>query len=169
MSNIFAEADTNRNRGQGDMALPDNYSQPIDVQYQERASTDILQRSRNLGNGPTAASSRSLRKPSKKRYGCSICTRNYSQKRGVTRHFRDVHEDSFCPHCKFRWHRHHQLKEHLEEQHPDILHRRTLRETTMCRRMATAIKKKTAKRDNRLSLTLLDTIDGGGVNTRRGH
>jgi hypothetical protein len=124
------------------MTLPDNYSQPIDVQYQERASTDILQRSRNLENGPTAASSRLPRKPSEERFRCSICPRNYSQERLVTRHFRDVHEVSFCPHCKFKWHRSHRLREHLEEQHPDIDHRATLTEITRRRYRATTIKRR---------------------------
>ncbi|KAF8496817.1 hypothetical protein F5888DRAFT_366972 [Russula emetica] len=161
-SNIFAKADTNRNWRQGGMSmnvpldhslqytethatsdflvpstLPDNYSLPTVVQYQERASTEILQQSQNSGAGPTATSSRSPRKP---RHRCSICRLDFAQKRGVTRHYRDVHEVSLCLHCSgFKWHRRHQLKEHLQEQHPDIHVPAALAEATRYRRRATII------------------------------
>ncbi|KAF8496818.1 hypothetical protein F5888DRAFT_367273 [Russula emetica] len=166
--NIFAETDTNRNRRRGGMSmnapldhslqypeihatsdfsilstLLDNYSLPAVAQYQERASTEILQQSQNLGAGPTAASSRSPRKPSEGRYGCSICGLHFAQKRGVTRHYRDVHEleVSLCLHCSgFEWRRRHQLKEHLKEQHPDIHLLAALAEATRYRRRATIIR-----------------------------
>jgi hypothetical protein len=129
--------------------LPDNYCVPTAVHYQERASTKISQRSQNLRKCPSAASARSpLRpdegreaSPSQDRYWCSICGRDFAQKRGVTRHHRDVHEVSPCLHCRdFEWKRRHQLKEHLEEQHPDIHLSAALAEATRCRRTATIIK-----------------------------
>jgi hypothetical protein len=52
-----------------------------------------------------------------------------------------VHEVSLCLHCSgFEWHRRHQLKEHLEEQHPDIHVPAALAEATRYRRRATMIK-----------------------------
>ena len=164
--NIIAEADTNRNLRQGGMStnslldhgrqyteirttpdfsapstLPDNYTPPIVVPYQERASTEIPEQSQNLGNGPTAASSSLPLKPIEDRYRCSICGLDFSQKRGVTRHHRDVHEVSLCLHCSgFEWHRRHQLKDHLEEQHPDVHVPAALAEATRYRRRATMSK-----------------------------
>jgi hypothetical protein len=90
-----------------------------------------------------AASSRSPLKPSEDRYRCSICGSDFAQKRGVTRHHRDVHEVSLCLHCSgFEWHRRHQLKEHLEEQHPDVHVPAALAEATRYRRRATMIKRR---------------------------
>jgi hypothetical protein len=147
--NNFAEADTNRNRPQGGMSMntplehsdsllyteihttsasdvsalpvgvPDNYCLPTVVQDQERVSTEMPRRSPNLAKGPTAASSRSRSKPVKPRR-CHICRKDFSQTQGVARHIRDVHEVWFCPRCGFEWHRSHQLRKHLEEQHPDV-------------------------------------------------
>jgi hypothetical protein len=134
-SNIFAEADTNRNWRQGGMSI----NAPLD---QNPQYTEILQQSQNLGNGPTAASSSSPLKPGEIRYRCSICGLDFKQKRGVTRHHRDVHEVSLCFHCSgFEWHRRHELKNHLEEQHPDIHVPAALAEATRYRRRATMIKK----------------------------
>jgi hypothetical protein len=102
-----------------------------------------FQQSQNSGNGPMAASSRSPLKPSEDRYRCSICGSDFAQKRGVTRHHRDVHEVSLCLHCSgFEWHRRHQLKEHLEEQHPDVHVPAALAEATRYRRRATMIKRR---------------------------
>lgn len=88
-----------------------------------------------------AVSSRSPLKPSEDRYRCSICNLYFAQKRGVTRHYRDVHEVSLCLYCSdFEWHRRHKLKEHLEEQHPDIHVPTALVEATRYRRKATMMK-----------------------------
>ncbi len=132
-------------------SLPDNYCVPTAVHYQERASIKISQRSQNLGKCPSAASSRSpLRpdegreaSPGRDRYWCSICGRDFAQKRGVTRHHRDVHEVSSCLHCSdFEWHRRPELKEHIEEQHPDIHVSAALAEATRRRRIYTIIQKR---------------------------
>ena len=128
--------------------LPDDYHLPTVVQYgQERASTEILKhwKYQNLGNGPMAASSRLPQKreapPSQDRFWCNICGRDFAQKQGVNRHQRDAHEVSPCLHCcGFEWHRRHQLKEHLEEQHPDIHLPAALAEVTRRRRRDTMIK-----------------------------
>jgi hypothetical protein len=124
--------------------LLDNYSPPTVVQYREGASTEIPQQFQNSGGGPTTASSRSTRKHKKKRYRCSICELDFAQRRGVTRHYRDVHEDSLCLHCKgFVWHRRHQLRVHLEERHPDIHLPAALAEATRRRRRATMTRNRT--------------------------
>ena len=92
-------------------------------------------------------SSRSSRRPGGRRgarqgrYWCSICRLNYKQKQGLTRHHRDVHEVSLCMYCSdFEWHRRHQLKKHLEEQHTNVDISAALSETTKSRRTATKIK-----------------------------
>lgn len=133
-------------------ALPDNFSPPTVVQYQEKASTEISQQSQrqDLKKGRTAASSRSFSKPVKApptrkrredRPRCSICGLDYKQKSGVTRHHRDVHEVSLCLLCNgFEWHRRHRLREHLEEEHPDVHVPAALAEATRYRRRATMIK-----------------------------
>ena len=116
---------------------------PTVAPYQERTSTEIqvLQQSQNVGNGPTAGPSRSPLKPSEDRYKCRICELDYKQKQGLTRHCRDVHEVSLCLLCSgFEWHRHHELKEHLEGQHPDIHVPAALAEATRYRRRATMLK-----------------------------
>jgi hypothetical protein len=166
--NNFAEADTNRNRPQGGMSMntplehsnsllyteihtasasdvsalpigvPDNYCLPTVVQDQERGSTETPRRSPNLGKGPTAASSRSHSKPVKHR--CHICRKGFSQTQGVARHIRDVHEVWFCPRCGCEWHRSHQLRKHLEEQHPDVPLDAALTETKNYRRWDTITK-----------------------------
>ena len=130
--------------------LPNNYSLPPVVQYQERALTEILQKSQrqDLREDRTAASSRSFLKPVKApserreyRRRCSICGLGYAQKSGVTRHHRDVHEVNSCLHCSgFEWHRRHQLRVHLEEQHPDVHVPAALAEATRHRRRATMFK-----------------------------
>lgn len=161
--NIVAEADINRNLRQGSMsmntldhgpqypkihttsdpsvlsAIPDSYSLPTVVPYQERASKQILQQPQNLGNDPTGASSRSPLKPD--RFRCSVCGLDFAQKRGVTRHYRDVHEVSLCLHCSgFKWHRRHELQGHLEEEHPDVHVPAALADATRYRRRATMSK-----------------------------
>jgi hypothetical protein len=69
---------------------------------------------------------------------CGLC---YEQKSGVTRHHRDVHEFSLCLHCSgFKWHRRHELRKHLEEQHPDVHVPAALAEATGYHRRATMIK-----------------------------
>jgi len=116
---------------------------PTVAPYQERPSTEIqiLQQPQIFGNGPTAGPSRSPLNPSEDRYRCDICGLDFKQKRGVTRHCRDVHEFSLCLLCSgFEWHRRHQLKEHLEEQHPDIHVPAALAEATRYRRRATMIR-----------------------------
>ena len=118
---------------------------PIIVPYQEqRASQGQLEQFYKTGKGTAAVPSRSSCRPGgnrgspQDRYVCSTCGRTYAQQRGVTRHHRDVHEVSFCMHCRnFKWHRHHQLKEHLEEQHPDVNLFVALSEATRSRRKAT--------------------------------
>ena len=132
-------------------ALPDNCSSPpTAVQYQERASTEIPQefQRQDLRKGRRAASLRSFSKPVKAppnrredRPRCSICGLGYKQKSGVTRHHRDVHEVSLCLLCSgFEWHRRHQLRGHLEEQHPDVHVPAALAEATRHRRRATMLK-----------------------------
>jgi hypothetical protein len=160
---IFAEADTNRNQRQGSMSmsasldrslqypeihatsdiavlstLSNNYSLPTAVQCQERSSIETPRHSRNLGAGPTAALSRSPQIPSEDRFRCNICGLDFAQRQGVTRHYREVHEDSLCLHCEgFVWHRRHQLRVHLEERHPDVHLHTALAEATRRRRRAT--------------------------------
>ena len=75
------------------------------------------------------------------RYWCSICKLNYAQQQGLTRHHRDAHEVSLCTYCsEFEWHRRHQLKKHLEEQHTNVDISVALSEATKSRRKATKIK-----------------------------
>ena len=142
-------------------ALPGLHPTPTVARYQEqRASRKMMpRRSPKLWNGPIAVSPRLSLQPDEKsgapegRYWCSICGRNYIQQRGVTRHHRDVHEISLCMHCrKFKWHRRHQLREHLQEQHPDVDLSATLDEITKTRRKATKIK--TDSRRQRASLVI---------------
>ena len=128
--------------------LPDNHSLPIVLQYQERASTEILPQSQK-GNRPTAASSKTRLK-SDDPLRCDICGRGgytVTQSRGVRRHIRDKHEDSFCPHCRgfrgFKWHRSDEYKKHLEEQHPDVDLHAALTEARNYRRWETITKKRT--------------------------
>jgi hypothetical protein len=129
----------------GSSTLQSSSRAPTIVPYQEQsASRGLLEQLYKRGKGTAAVSSRSSRLPGgnraapRGRYICSTCGRSYSQQRGVTRHHRDVHEVSFCMHCcNFKWHRHHQLKEHLEEQHPDVNLFVALSEATRSRRKAT--------------------------------
>lgn len=104
------------------------------------------QQSQKSGKVPTTVSPSS---PDEKRgapesqYLCSICDQPFKQQQGVTRHHRDVHEVSLCMYCHdFEWHRRHQLKEHLQKQHPDVDLSAALCEVTMSRRKATVIKKR---------------------------
>ena len=122
---------------------------PTVAQYQEqRPSREMMpQWSQKSGNGSIAVSPKSSLQPDENRgapegrYWCGICGRNYIQRQGVTRHQRDVHEVSLCMHCRsFKWRRRHQLKEHLEEQHPDVDLAAALDEITRTRRKATKIK-----------------------------
>jgi hypothetical protein len=61
-----------------------------------------------------------------------------------------VHEVSLCILCHdYEWHRRHQLKEHLQQQHPDVDLPAALCEVTRSRRKATVIK--TRQRQQRAS------------------
>ena len=129
--------------------LPRFHPSPTVTQYQEqRLSREMMpQWSQKSGNGSIAVSSNSSLQPDANRgapegrYWCGICERSYIQRQGVTRHQRDVHEVSMCMHCRdFKWRRRHQLKEHLEEQHPDVDLAAALEEITRTRRKATKIK-----------------------------
>ena len=130
--------------------LPSIVREPIVVPHQERGeSRDQRKQLYKTGKNPTAVSesSRSSRRPGRERgappgrYRCNICGLNYAQQQGVTRHHRDTHEVSLCTHCRdFEWHRPHQLKRHIEEQHPDVDLPASLAEATRSRRKATRIK-----------------------------
>ena len=118
--------------------------------YQEQGeSRDQLKQCYKIGKDPATVSesSRSSRRPGGRRgarqgrYWCSICQLNYAQQQGLTRHYRDAHEVSLCTYCSdFKWHRRHQLKKHLEEQHTNVDISAALSEATKSRRKATKIK-----------------------------
>jgi hypothetical protein len=125
--------------------VPGSHPTPTAAQYQEqKAPRDMPQRSQKSGDGSIAVSQRSPQRPDERRgapdgrHPCSICGRTYVQKRGVTRHHRDVHEVSPCMHCDdFGWHRPPQLKKHIEKQHPDVDLPASLGEVTRSRRRVT--------------------------------
>ena len=145
---------------------------PTIVPYQEQsASRGQLEQLYKWGKGTPAVSSRSSRLPGgnrgapQRRYICSTCGQSYAQQRGVTRHHRDVHEASFCMHCRnFKWHRHHQLKEHLEEQHPDVNLFVALSEATRSRRNATITSNRL--RRQRAPLHAIEHARWGSVESR---
>jgi hypothetical protein len=144
------------------------------VPYQEqRASRGQLEQLYKTRKVPVAASSRSSRRPGGNRgalqgkYVCSTCGRRYAQQSGVTRHHRDVHEVSFCMHCRnFKWHRHHQLKEHLARQHPDVDLLVALGEATRSRRKATMTSNRI--RRHRAHLHATEHARWGSIESRPG-
>jgi Zinc finger, C2H2 type len=80
-----------------------------------------------MGRGPTS------------RYSCNICGRSYSQSQGLRRHQRERHDASLCTYCGvFEWGRPYRLREHLEEEHPDVNVEAALEEATRTRRRATS-------------------------------
>jgi len=106
--------------------LPGITHEPTCVQFQQGAPHDQPQKFHKTGNGPTATSWRSGRRPAtihgvpRRRYLCSICGKGYAQRQGVTRHQREVHKTNLCRHCRaFGWGRPYLLREHLERRHPD--------------------------------------------------
>lgn len=121
------------------------------IQYQEqRASQDLPHDLRRTGRRPAALPSGSSQAPGPAASGnhrapapagrhlCEVCGKNYAQSQGLRRHQREKHDASMCTHCDaFTWGRLYRLKEHLEEQHPDIDINATLDEATRMRRRAT--------------------------------
>jgi len=128
--------------------LPGIPHTPTAVQYQEqRASQDMPHDLRGTGRRPAVVPSGSPQAPGLAasgnrrapagRYLC-VCGKSYSQSQGLRRHQREKHDASLCTHCDaFTWGRLYRLKEHLEEQHPDIDIEATLDEATRMRRRAT--------------------------------
>jgi hypothetical protein len=131
-------------RTPSEFPAPSTVPTPTARQYQEhRAPRDMPQRPQKSGDSSTASQRSPLRPDERRgtpdgRHSCSICGRAYVQPQGVTRHHRDVYEVSPCMHCTdFGWHRRHQLKKHIEKQHPDVDLPASLGEVTRSRRRAT--------------------------------
>jgi hypothetical protein len=127
--------------------LPGIPHTPTAIQYQEqRASRDMSHDLRGTGRRPAAVPSGSSQAPGPAasgnrpagRYLCRLCGKSYAQSQGLRRHEREKHDASLCTHCDaFTWGRLYRLKEHLEEQHPDIDIEAALDEATRMRRRAT--------------------------------
>lgn len=106
-------------------------SKPTATQYRgESPSRDRSQKLQKSGNVPEKASSQSSRPPagiggalSKGPYPCDICGKRYSQRQGVSRHYRAIHgHPNSCSYCDFKWSRPYLYKAHLKTKHRD--HRR---------------------------------------------
>lgn len=82
-----------------------------------------LSESQRTSRDQRLSSSRSRRRSMalKRPYSCDICGKTYLQPQGVTRHYREVHQNTVCMYCgNFSWNRPYQLRKHLKERHPNV-------------------------------------------------
>jgi len=97
------------------------------AQYQQSTPRDGPQQFQGMEKAPSTTSSRSSRRRApihgapRHRYFCEVCSREYAQPQGVTRHRREMHTPNLCRHCGvFKWARPYLFKEHLERAHAHV-------------------------------------------------
>jgi hypothetical protein len=97
------------------------------AQYQQSTPRDGPQQSQGMEKAPSTTSSRSSRGRApihgapRHRYFCEVCSREYAQPQGVTRHRREMHKANLCRHCGvFKWARPYLFREHLERAHAHV-------------------------------------------------